>query len=96
MKRVLHKARHPRSKGGGTHDQLLGELVRLPASAAGNNSNSKGSSSSKKGGGSAVLLDTCDGTWLTDLTWDKVRVCCMLMCLLGCRVYCVGVCRFFM
>lgn len=56
VKRVLHKARHPRSNGT-KHDQLVGEVLRLPASG------------SKKG---PVVLDTCEGTWLTDLTWDKV------------------------
>jgi hypothetical protein len=53
---VLHKARHPRGKGA-PHDQLLGELMRLPPPG-------------KKG---ETVLDTCGGTWLTDLTWDKVK-----------------------
>jgi hypothetical protein len=57
VRRVLHKARHPRGKGGGVHDALVGELLRLPPPG-------------KKG---ETLLDTCSGTWLTDLTWDKVR-----------------------
>jgi hypothetical protein len=56
VKRVLHKARHPRGKGSGEHDQLVGELLSLPPPG-------------KKG---ETVLDTCGGTWLTCLTWDKV------------------------
>lgn len=58
VRRVLHKARHPRGKGGsGAQDALCGELFRLAGPG-------------KKG---ETLLDTCSGTWLTHLTWDKVR-----------------------
>jgi hypothetical protein len=53
VKRLISKARHPRSKDG--HDQLLGDLVRL------------------RPGGGQVLLDSCSGTWLSELAWDKVR-----------------------
>lgn len=53
VKRIIGKARHPRSKAG--HDQLLGDLVRLGPS------------------GKQVVLDNLAGTWLTELTWDKVR-----------------------
>jgi hypothetical protein len=53
VKRLISKARHPRSKDG--HDQLLGDLVRLGP------------------GGGEVLLDSCSGTWLSELAWDKVR-----------------------
>jgi hypothetical protein len=53
VKRLISKARHPRSKDG--HDQLLGDLVRLGP------------------GGAQVLLDSCSGTWLSELAWDKVR-----------------------
>jgi hypothetical protein len=57
VRRVLHKARHPRGKGGsGAQDALCGELFRLAGPG-------------KKG---ETLLDTCSGTWLTHLTWDKV------------------------
>ncbi|KAF6251857.1 hypothetical protein COO60DRAFT_1704577 [Scenedesmus sp. NREL 46B-D3] len=51
VKRIIGKARHPRSKGG--HDQLLGDLARLRPGAA------------------EVLLDSCSGTWLTELAWAK-------------------------
>lgn len=53
VKRLLSKARHPRSSAG--HDQLLGDLLRVGP------------------GGSEVLLDSCSGTWLGELCWDKVR-----------------------
>lgn len=66
MKRVLHKARHPRTKGHG-HDALLGDLVRThPAGAAAGGGGKGGSGSSEQ------LLDSCSGTWLTELVWDKV------------------------
>ncbi|WIA13838.1 hypothetical protein OEZ85_007382 [Tetradesmus obliquus] len=51
VKRLLSKARHPRSSAG--HDQLLGDLLRVGP------------------GGSEVLLDSCSGTWLGELCWDK-------------------------
>ncbi|KAF8057106.1 osbI [Scenedesmus sp. PABB004] len=57
VKRIITRARHPRGKHG--HDALLGELARLGAPAG-------------RGGQRAEqVLDSCSGTWLTQLCWDK-------------------------
>lgn len=72
---MLHKARHPRTKAH-AHDALVGEVVRTPAGGTeggGSSGRGKKGGSSGGGGGGAQLLDTCSGTWLTELVWDKVR-----------------------